>query len=90
MKLQSKILLVSVTFLITLTLAIALQGVFAVKIDPGLTGPLNLGGNRIINLGAPAASTDAVTQGWAQKRVSGTCPGSIIRQINANGTVLCN
>lgn len=51
------IFFIAITFLITLGLAISLQGVFGINIG----SVLNLQGNKITNVGAPTAAGDVAT-----------------------------
>jgi len=56
-----KITILALVFFITLGLAVSLQEVFGINIAGVLTGPLNLGNNKITNLGPPTAAGDAAT-----------------------------
>lgn len=75
MKFTPPIIFITGVF-ITLGLAISLQGVFGLNIAGVLTGPLNLGGNKITNVGAPTAVGDAATKGFVDTAVS-PLPGSL-------------
>ena len=87
--------LLLLTFLITLGLAISLQGVLGVNIG----SVLNMQNLKIINLGTPTAAGDAATKGFVdsvlnttvyQARITGSCAsGQIIRVVNGDGTVIC-
>ena len=95
LKSPATLFLVVLTLLTTLGLAISLQGVLGINIG----SVLNLGGNRITNLGTPLPGnpSDAATKGFVdsaasvlQTRVSGSCPlGQGIRTVNVDGTVAC-
>ena len=59
-------------------------------------GTLDLKGNRISNVALPSVSGDVATKGFIdsetsnlQTRVSGSCPGGVIRVINPDGSVAC-
>jgi hypothetical protein len=56
-----------------------------------MTGDLNMGGQRVINLNTPAVSTDAVTKGYADSTFA-RLDGSVILTgpINAGGKVFLN
>ena len=63
--------LIAVTFFITLGLAVSLQGVFGLNITGILTGPLNLGTNKIINVGAPTGPGDVATWDFVNSAAGG-------------------
>ena len=67
------IFFVTLAVIITLGLAISLQSVFGLNIAGTLAGPLNLGGNRITNLGVPLPgnSSDAATKGYVDSAAGG-------------------
>ena len=71
LKLPTTIFLCTLVFFVTFGLTLGLQSVFGLNIAGTLTGPLNLGGNRITNLGPPAAAGDATTRGYEDSRVIG-------------------
>lgn len=58
------LLFIAITFLITFGLAISLRGVLGLNIVGTLTGPLNLGENKIEHVGSPTAVGDAATKGF--------------------------
>ncbi len=79
-----KILIPFIVFavIITLGLAISLQGVFGLNIAGILAGPLNLGTNKITNLGTPTLAGDATTKGYVDSAVGG---GDITGVIAGSG-----
>ena len=88
LRFQTTILFVTLTFLITLGLAVSLQEVFGINIGSDLNFALT--GKKITGLPVPVASSDAATRGYVDSVATGFSWNASCVMVTESTPTFCN